>query len=165
MATKPTSAPVIGNESLDPVFQIQRVYLKEISLEQPNSPSIFLETEQPTLDIQLSIETLPVMEGVFEVSVTATVQTSVKDKTVFLIEAKQAAIFEIRNLPADQLGPILGIACPQIIYPYLRSNVADTITRAGFPPVHLSEINFQAMYEQQQADMAESLKNAPAAND
>jgi preprotein translocase subunit SecB len=165
MATKPTTAPVIGNESLDPVFQIQRVYLKEISLEQPNSPSIFLETEQPTLDIQLSIETLPVMDGVFEVSVTATVQTSVKDKTVFLIEAKQAAIFEIRNLPADQLGPILGIACPQIIYPYLRSNVADTITRAGFPPVHLSEINFQAMYEQQQADMAESLKNAPAAND
>jgi preprotein translocase subunit SecB len=165
MATKPTTAPVIGNESLDPVFQIQRVYLKEISLEQPNSPSIFLETEQPTLDIQLSIETLPVMDGVFEVSVTATVQTSVKDKTVFLIEAKQAAIFEIRNLPSDQLGPILGIACPQIIYPYLRSNVADTITRAGFPPVHLSEINFQAMYEQQQADMAESLKNAPAAND
>jgi preprotein translocase subunit SecB len=165
MATKPTSAPVIGNESLDPVFQIQRVYLKEISLEQPNSPAIFLETEQPTLDIQLSIETLPVMEGVFEVSVTATVQTTVKDKTVFLIEAKQAAIFEIRNLPADQMGPILGIACPQIIYPYLRSNVADTITRAGFPPVHLSEINFQAMYEQQQADMAESLKNAPAAND
>lgn len=163
MATK--SAPTTANESLDPVFQIQRVYLKEISLEQPNSPSVFLETEQPTLDIQLSIETLPVMDGVFEVSVTATVQTSVKDKTVFLIEAKQAAIFEIRNLPADQLGPILGIACPQIIYPYLRSNVADTITRAGFPPVHLSEINFQAMYEQQQADMADSLKNAPAAND
>ncbi len=151
--------------TLDPVFQIQRVYLKELSLEQPNSPAIFLETEQPQLDIQLSIETLPVFEGIFEVSVTAHVHTSLKEKTVFLIEAKQAAIFEIRHLPNDQMGPILGIACPQIIYPYLRSNVADAINRAGFPPVHLSEVNFQAMYEQQQADAATSLQNAPAAND
>ncbi len=151
--------------TLEPVFQIQRVYLKELSLEQPNSPAIFLETEQPQLDIQLSIETLPVLEGIFEVSVTANVHTSLKDKTVFLIEAKQAAIFEIRHLSADQMGPILGIACPQIIYPYLRSNVADAINRAGFPPVHLSEVNFQAMYEQQQADLQNSLQNAPAAND
>lgn len=151
--------------TLDPVFQIQRVYLKELSLEQPNSPAVFLETEQPQLDIQLSIETLPVFEGIFEVSVTANVHTSLKDKTVFLIEAKQAAIFEIRNLSNDQMGPILGIACPQIIYPYLRSNVADAINRAGFPPVHLSEVNFQAMYEQQQTDLQNSLQNAPAAND
>lgn len=157
---KPTEAG-----TLEPVFQIQRVYLKELSLEQPNSPDIFLNPEQPQLDIQLSIETLPVFEGIFEVCVTANVHTSLKDKTVFLIEAKQAAIFEIRNVPNDQIGPILGIACPQIIYPYLRSNVADTINRAGFPPVHLSEVNFQAMYEQQQANAAESLQNAPSAND
>jgi preprotein translocase subunit SecB len=152
-------------ETLDPIFQIQRVYLKEVSLEQPNSPGIFLETEQPDLDIQLNIETLTVMDGIYEVAVTATVQTTAKQKTVFLLEAKQAAIFEVRNLPADQMGPILGIACPQIIYPYLRSNVADVISRAGFPPVHLSEVNFQAMYEQQQMDVAENLKTAPAAND
>jgi preprotein translocase subunit SecB len=150
--------------TLEPVFQIQRVYLKELSLEQPNSPSIFLETEQPQLDIQLSIQTVPVLEGIFEVSVTANVHTSLKDKTVFLIEAKQAAIFEIRHLSADQMGPILGIACPQIIYPYLRSNVADAINRAGFPPVHLSEVNFQAMYEQQQADARNSVQNAPETN-
>jgi len=148
----------------EPVFQIQRVYLKELSLEQPNSPSIFLETEQPQLDIQLSMETLPVLEGVYEVSVTAIVHTSLQEKTVFLVEAKQSAIFEIRNLSADQMGPLLGIACPQIIYPYLRSNVADVINRAGFPPVHLSEVNFQAMYEQQQADLQSSLQSAPAAN-
>ncbi len=170
MATEQTNATAsqprpADTQSPDPVFLIQRVYLKELSLEQPNSPSIFLETEQPQLDIQLSIETLSVFEGIYEVSITATVQTSLKDKTVFLIEAKQAAIFEIRHLPAEQIGPILGIACPQIIYPYLRSNVADTITRAGFPPVHLSEVNFQAMYEQQQAQLSDSLKSAPAAND
>jgi preprotein translocase subunit SecB len=138
----------------DPVFQIQRVYLKEASLEQPNSPAILLEQEQPAVDIQLGVEATPVAEGIFEVCVTATVQTKVKDKTVFLVEAKQAGIFEIRNLPQEQLGQIMGIACPQIVYPYLRGNVADLIQRGGFPPVHLSEINFQAMYEQQQADAA-----------
>jgi preprotein translocase subunit SecB len=142
----------------DPVFQIQRVYLKEASLEQPNSPAILLEQEQPNVDIQLGVEATPVAEGVFEVCVTATVQTKIKDRTVFLVECKQAGIFEIRNLPEDQMGPIMGIACPQIVYPYLRGNVADVITRAGFPPVHLAEINFQAMYEQQQAQAA----SAPA---
>ena len=134
-----------------PVFQIQRVYLKDLSLEQPNSPTILLEQEQPSVDIQLGVEATPVADGIVEVAVTATVQTKVQDKTVFLVEAKQAGIFEIRNIPEDQMGAVVGIACPQIIYPYLRGNVADIVTRAGFPPVHLAEINFQAMYEQQQA--------------
>jgi preprotein translocase subunit SecB len=134
-----------------PVFQIQRVYLKEASLEQPNSPAILLEQEPPAVDIQLGVEAQPLAEGIFEVCVSATVQTKIKDKTVFLVECKQAGIFELRNLPQEQMGPLMGIACPQIVYPYLRGNVSDIITRAGFPPVHLAEINFQAMYEQQQA--------------
>ena len=138
----------------DPVFQIQRVYLKEASLEQPNSPAILLEQEQPSVDIQLGVEAAPVADGVYEVCVTATVQTKIKDKTVFLVEAKQAGIFEIRNLGQEQLSQIMGIACPQIVYPYLRGNVADLIQRGGFPPVHLSEINFQAMSEQQQLEAA-----------
>jgi preprotein translocase subunit SecB len=145
-----------------PVFQIQRVYLKEASLEQPNSPAILLEQEQPTVDIQLGVEATPVADGVFEVCVTATVHTKIKDKTVFLVEAKQGGIFEIRNVPDDQMGQIMGIACPQIVYPYLRGNVADLIQRGGFPPVHLSEINFQAMYEQQQLAQAQGAA-APAA--
>ena len=137
-----------------PVFQIQRVYLKEASLEQPNSPAILLEQQQPTVDIQLGVEATPAAEGVYEVAVTATVHTKIADKTVFLAECKQGGIFEIRNIPEDQMGQIMGIACPQIVYPYLRGNMADLITRAGFPPVHLAEINFQAMYEQQQAQQA-----------
>jgi len=145
----------------DPVFQIQRVYLKEASLEQPNSPAILLEQEQPSVDIQLGVEATPVADGVFEVSVTATVHTKIKDKTVFLVEAKQAGIFEIRNLPEDQLGQIMGIACPQIVYPYLRGNVADLVQRGGFPPVHLQEINFQAMYEQQRTEAAEAAGSLP----
>jgi preprotein translocase subunit SecB len=140
----------MADQAQDPVFQIQRVYLKDLSLEQPNSPGILLEQEQPSVDIQLGVDATPVTDGIFEVTVTATVQTKIGDKTVFLVEAKQAGIFEIRNLPDDQTGQLLGIACPQIVYPYLRGNVADIIQRGGFPPVHLAEINFQAMYEQQQ---------------
>ncbi len=139
----------------EPVFQIQRVYLKEASLEQPNSPAILLEQEQPSVDIQLGVEAQQAAEGMFEVAVTATITTKIKDRTVFLAEVKQAGIFEIRNVPADQMQAVMGIACPQIVYPYLRGNVADMITRAGFPPVHLAEINFQAMYEQQQAQQAQ----------
>jgi preprotein translocase subunit SecB len=133
----------------DPVFQIQRVYLKDVSLEQPNSPAILTQQEQPSVDIQLAVAHAQLVEGMFEVTVTATVHTKIADKTVFLVEAKQAGIFEIRNLPEDQMGQVVGIACPQIIYPYLRGNVADVVQRAGFPPVHLAEINFQMLYQQQ----------------
>ena len=139
----------MAEANLEPVFQIQRVYLKDVSLEQPNSPEILLQPEQPSVDIQLGVETKPVADGLFEVTVTATVHTKIEEKTVFMVEAKQAGIFEVRNIDAEQLGSILGIACPQIVYPYLRGNVADVIQRAGFPPVHLAEINFQAMYQQQ----------------
>jgi preprotein translocase subunit SecB len=145
-------------EQATPVFQIQRVYLKDLSLEQPNSPAILTSTEQPNVDIQLGVGMEQVADGIVEVTVTATVTTKIEDKVVFLVEAKQAGIFEVRNLPEDQMGPVIGIACPQIIYPYLRGNVADVIQRAGFPPVHLAEINFQAMYEQQQQQAAGSVQ-------
>jgi preprotein translocase subunit SecB len=148
----------MSEEQVTPVFQIQRVYLKDLSLEQPNSPAILTSTEQPSVDIQLAVGMEQVADGIVEVSVTATVTTKIDDKVVFLVEAKQAGIFEVRNLPEDQMGPVIGIACPQIIYPYLRGNVADVIQRAGFPPVHLAEINFQAMYEQQQQQAAGSVQ-------
>ena len=140
----------------DPVFNIQRVYLKGASLEQPNSPAILLEQEQPSVDINLGVNVENVADGVFEVTVTATVQTKIQDKTVFLVECQQAGIFEIRNVPEDQMGGLIGVACPQIVYPYLRGNVADLIQRGGFPPVHLAEINFQSMYEQQNAAQADA---------
>jgi len=147
-----------------PIFNIQRVYLKEASLEQPNSPAILLEQEQPAVEITLHIsaEQLAQQPGIHEVTVAATVQTKIKDKTLFLAECKQAGIFEIRNLPNDQMAPVINVVCPQIIYPYLRGNVSDLIVRGGFPPVHLAEINFQAMYEQQQAQQQAQGAQAPA---
>ena len=138
----------------NPVFQIQRMYLKDLSLEQPNSPQILLEQAQPQVDINLGMAADTVADGIFEVTVTATVTTKVKDKVLFLVEAKQAGIFEIRNIPQDQLQGIVGIVCPQMIYPYLRAIVSDVCTRAGFPPILLTEVNFQAMFEAQQQQAA-----------
>jgi preprotein translocase subunit SecB len=139
----------MAEQDAQPVFQIQRMYLKDLSLEQPNSPKILLEQAQPQVDINLGVSAEPIADGVYEVCVTATVTTKVKDKALFLIEAKQAGIFEIRNLPEDQMQAIIGIACPGMVYPYLRAIVSDVCTRAGFPPVILSEVNFQAMFEAQ----------------
>jgi len=132
-----------------PAFSIQRIYLKDLSVELPNAPKILLEQGNPQVDIQLNIHAENVVEGMYEVAVSATVTTKVNDKVLFLVEAKQAGLFEIRNIPEDQLQPIIAIACPQIVYPYLRATVADTINRTGFPPVHLTEVNFQAMYQAQ----------------
>jgi preprotein translocase subunit SecB len=154
----------MADETSSPVFQIQRVYLKDLSLEQPNAPQILLEQTQPQVDINLGVGAENVADGIFEVTVTATVTTTVGDKTLFLVEAKQAGIFEIRNIPEDQVQPILGIACPGIVYPYLRAIVSDVCTRAGFPPVLLAEVNFQAMYEAQQAAMANASAGSQALN-
>ena len=147
----------MAEQDQSPVFQIQRIYLKDLSLEQPNSPQVLLEQTQPAVDIQLSMSAESVAAGLFEVAVTATVTTKVGERVLFLVEAKQAGIFEIRNVPADQQQGILGVVCPQMLYPYLRAIVSDVCTRAGFPPILLAEVNFQAMFEaQQQAALAQA---------
>jgi preprotein translocase subunit SecB len=147
----------------NPVFNIQRMYLKDLSLEQPNSPQILLDQQQPNVDINLAISAETVTEGIYEVCVTATVTTKLAERTLFLIEAKQAGIFELRNL-GEQTQAILGIACPGMVYPYLRAIVSDVCTRAGFPPVTLSEVNFQAMFEAQQQQLAAQGNGAASVN-
>jgi preprotein translocase subunit SecB len=154
----------MADETTNPVFQIQRIYLKDMSLEQPHAPQIRLEQVQPQVDINLGVGAENLADGVYEVTVTATVTTTVGEKTLFLVEAKQAGIFEIRHVPADQVPPILGIACPGIVYPYLRAVVSDICSRAGFPPVILTEVNFQAMYEAQQAALANAAEGSKAIN-
>ncbi|ABK09604.1 protein-export chaperone SecB [Burkholderia orbicola] len=146
-----------------PFFNIQRVYLKDMSLEQPNSPAIFLEQDMPSVEVEVDVKADRLAESVFEVVVSGTVTAKVKDKVAFLIEAKQAGIFDIRNIPDEQLDPLVGIACPTILFPYLRSNIADAITRAGFPPIHLAEINFQALYEQRLAQLQQQAGAAAGA--
>ncbi|NMM26608.1 MAG: protein-export chaperone SecB [Glaciimonas sp.] len=147
-------------EVQQPVFQIQRVYLKDLSLEQPNSPAIFLEQEAPNIEVAVDVGVDNLADGIFESTVTITVTAKINDKVAFLVEGKQAGIFEARNIPPEQIEALLGIGCPNIVYPYLRANIADAITRAGFPPVHLSEINFEVFYQQRQQALAE--QNASA---
>ena len=145
-----------------PLFSIQRLYLKDLSLEQPNSPQVLLEQGQPQVEINLGLGAETVAEATYEVTVTATVTTKINDKTLFLVEAKQGGIFEIRNIPEESVKQILGINCPGIIYPYLRAIVSDVCTRAGFPPVVLAEVNFQAMFEAQQQQQAAGAAAASA---
>ncbi len=137
----------------EPVFSIQRTYLKDLSLEVPNAPQIFLEQQQPAVEIQLDVASQSVAEGIYEATVTVTITTKIGDKVAFLVEAKEAGIFEIRNVPDEQMPLILNVVCPNIVYPYLRANVADTIQRAGFPPIHLAEINFEALFQQRMQQM------------
>jgi preprotein translocase subunit SecB len=139
-----------------PVFNIQRLYMKDLSLEQPNSPAIFLEQEAPGIEIQLDVGSETLADGIYEATITITVTAKIRDKVAFLVECKQAGIFEARNIPEGQLEPLLGIACPNIIYPYLRANIADAITRGGFPPIHLTEINFEVFYHQRREAMAQA---------
>ncbi|HEX7646089.1 MAG TPA: protein-export chaperone SecB [Noviherbaspirillum sp.] len=145
----------MAEQNQQPVFQIQRVYLKDMSLEQPNSPAIFLEQDGPSIEVAVDVGVEALAETIFESTVTITVTAKIKDKTAFLVEGKQAGIFEIANIPEEQMDPLLGIGCPNIIYPYLRANIADMITRAGFPPVHLAEINFEAFYQQRLQALSE----------
>ncbi len=149
--------PAAGAQA--PVFQLQRMYLKDASLEMPNAPQIFLENEPPSVDIQLEVSDGRIADAIHEVVVRVTVTAKLKDKVLFLVEGKQAGIFEIRNFPVEQQAPVLGIVCPGIVYPYLRANVADLIARTGLPAVHLAEINFEAFYQQKLAALAQ--KKAP----
>lgn len=144
-----------------PMVNIEKLYVKDLSLEIPHAPEIFLERDTPHIDLRLHSEVLPVGDGLYEVTITSTVTAKLteKNKVMFLIEAKQAGIFQIRNLPPQELDPVLGVVCPNIIYPYLREVVSDVSVRAGFAPVMLNPINFEVMYRQQKEEQAEG---APA---
>jgi preprotein translocase subunit SecB len=150
-------------EKNEPVFSTQRVYLKDASLEMPNAPQIFLENDAPQIDIRLEQSEAVLGEGFFEVTVTTTVTAKVKEQVAYLIEAKQGGIFNVANFPAEQVQQILGIVCPNIIYPYLRSNIADLLQRTGYPSFHIPEVNFEAIYEQRKA--AQDQEPQAAANE
>jgi preprotein translocase subunit SecB len=131
-----------------PLFSIEKVYVKDLSLEIPNAPQAFLEREAPTVDIQLHHNSNRVEEGVYQTVLTVTVTAKVADRTLFLVEAGQAGIFSIRNVPDPELEAVLAIACPNILFPYVREVISDTVTRAGFPPVVLNPVNFESIYQQ-----------------
>ena len=143
-----------------PSFQIEKIYVKDLSLEIPNAPQVFLQQTQPQIEVQINTAGSQFAEGLFEVSVTATVTAKAAERTLFLAEAVQAGIFSVRNVAAEELDPLLGIGCPTIIFPYLRETISDVITRGGFPPLLLSPVSFEAIYlqrlQQQQQGQGEA---------
>ncbi len=153
---------VDNSQDLAPAFSLQRVYLKDLSLEMPNAPHIFLEQETPTVEIALNVGGERLAETVFEASVRATVTTKIGEKVLYLVEATQAGIFEIANIPEEQFDPLLGIVCPSMLFPYLRANIADAINRTSLPPLHLADVNFQSLYEQNAAAQAQAAEAAKA---
>lgn len=144
------------NEQLQPVFAIEKIYIKDLSLEIPNAPSIFLERDTPEINMQLGGKNQRIDEGLYEVLLTVTVTAKIKDKIMFLVEVQQAGIFRIRNVSDEEVDPVLGIGCPTILFPYLREAVSDIVTRAGFPPVILSPVNFDAIYQQKKVETSKN---------
>lgn len=143
-------------ENQQAVFNIEKLYVKDVSLEIPHAPQIFLEQANPQMDVQLHTQAGAIDDGVYEVVVMTTVTAKVGEKVMFLIEAKQAGIFQIRNVPNQEMEPILAIVCPNILFPYLREVVSDMAVRAGFAPVLLNPINFDALYQQQKQQQTEA---------
>jgi preprotein translocase subunit SecB len=131
-----------------PIFGIEKIYAKDLSLEIPHAPDVFLSSEQPQVDVQLHNEGSAIGEGLYQVVLTVTVTAKAGEKTMFLVEVAQAGIFQIRNVPDGDMEPLLATACPTIIFPYARETVSDIINRAGFPPVYLAPVNFEAIYLQ-----------------
>ena len=135
-------------------FQIEKLYIKDLSLEVPNAPQVFMQMENPQLEIQVRNEGAQFADGLYEVTVTVTVTARAGEKTVFLAEAAQAGIFSVRGIPAEDLDPLLGIGCPTILYPYVREAISDLVTRAGFPAVVLAPVSFEQIYMERRQQAA-----------
>ncbi len=146
--TDQTNNPVEHSEA-QPTFDLRRVYLKDASLEMPNAPEIFLESGEPKVNINIAVETKFLGNGAHEVAVGVTVTANILEKTFFLVEAKQAGVFEINNVPEAQMTGLINVVCPAMLFPYLRANVTDLLTRASLPPLYLAEINFEQLHQAQ----------------
>ena len=144
-----------------PVFGIEKLYVKDISVEVPNAPEIFLEREAPQVEIQLNSAGRGLGDGAYEVLLTVTVTAKLGEKTVFLVEVGQAGIFRVLNVPNEQIEPLIAVACPNILFRYARETVSDAVTRAGFSPVVLQPVNFEAMYMQRLQEQAPAPAEVP----
>src|SRR5574340_80230 len=146
-----------AQDNAQPEFNMEKIYVKDLSLEIPHAPQIFLERESPQINVQLNTQAAVIETGEHhEVTITATVTAKIGEKVMFLIEAKQAGIFGVRNMPAGEWEPILAVMCPNILFPYLREVVSDVAVRAGFAPVLLNPINFDVLYHQQKQQQAQA---------
>ena len=148
------AAQTNAQPNTQPIFNIEKLYVKDLSLEVPNAPFVFMEQEAPNIEVQIQNNGSAIGDGMYEVSLTVTVTAKNGDKAYFLVEVSQAGIFRIEGVPEESIEPIMAIACPNILFPYARETVSDAVNRAGFPPVILAPVNFEAIYQQRQAEQA-----------
>ena len=151
MADPQIPAPQDGGEPQPATFSIDRIYTKDLSLENPGAPQSFQLTEQPQIEVGMRTRGEQIAPDVYEYVLTLTVTATVAGKTLLLVETSQAGVFTIRGVPAEQLQPTMAINCPTVLFPYAREAIADATMRAGFPPIHLAPINFDMLYQQQMA--------------
>lgn len=137
----------MGEQNNQPIFTIEKLYVKDLSLEVPDAPQIYRQREAPQVDVSMNNAGKRIEEGHYEVVINITITAKLKDKTVFLVEAAYGGVFQIRNVPDAEIETVLGVTCPNILFPYLREVVSETISRAGFPPVVLHPMNFEAIYQ------------------
>jgi preprotein translocase subunit SecB len=136
-----------------PTFSIEKIYLKDLSVEVPNAPEVFLEKEAPSMEVNINSAARTVQEAMYEVVLSVTITARIKEKTVFLVEVAQAGVFQIRHVPQQDMGPLLGIACPNTLFPYVRETISTVTSRAGFQPVLLAPMSFENIYQQQLQQM------------
>ena len=152
------------SEQEQPQFGIEKIYLKDLSLEMPHAPQIFIESASPEIEIGVhnGATIVDAAGGLYEAILTVTVTAKLKDITAFLVEVAQAGIFMIRNVPATELDAVLGVLCPNTLLPYAREAVAGVMSRAGLPPVLLQHMNFEAAYHERLRQLQEEQKQQAA---
>lgn len=143
-----------NNQQNESIFSIQRIYLKDCSFETPSTPEVFRLEWQPNVDFELQIIHTKLGDDVYEVIVAGTATATINQKVAFLAEVKQAGIFTLKNLPADQMPLLLNIVCPNILFPYFRETISSLTVRGSFPQLTLDPINFEALYQQRLAQEA-----------
>jgi preprotein translocase subunit SecB len=149
------------SEQASPVFSIEKIYLKDLSLEIPGAPQIFSEREAPKIDVNIHNAATALTPGFYEVVLTATITAKHNERTAFLVEVRQGGVFQIRNIAERDMDPVLAIACPNILFPYVRETVSNVISRAGFPPFLLNHLSFEALYQQHLQQREQQQRDQP----
>jgi preprotein translocase subunit SecB len=143
-----------AEQQAQPQFSIEKLYIKDISLESPNTPELFLERSAPEIELKLLNQARQASEGLYEVQLTVTLTAKIGERTAYLVEVAQAGLFRIVNVTEEMLGMILQISCPNILFPYAREAVSEMIGRAGYQPIYLAPVNFEQLYQQQREQQA-----------
>jgi preprotein translocase subunit SecB len=149
------------NNAVEKQFSIQKIYTKDMSFETPNSPKIFTEKWEPVVDFNLGTNVTPLEDSMYEVALAVTITVKCGDKTAYLVEVNQAGIFSLGGFTDQEMGPMAGSFCPNILFPYAREVISDLVTKGGFPQLLLAPVNFDALYAQH---MQHAQQQAPSSD-